>query len=114
MSKTYVRKSAVHGKGVFAAEFIPAGTVVGKYRSRKVGAGVEHPHVLIVYDEDTGEELERRLGTNEFRYLNHSVAPNLEIIDETLEFVASRHISADEELTWYYGDEFDDDISTEW
>ena len=108
--KVYVANSGVHGSGVFAGEFIPAGQVVGKYTSRKVSLRNEHPHVLIVYDLDTGEELERRIGTNNFRYVNHSTAPNLEMIDDTLEFVATRHIAINEELTWYYGDEFEDDM----
>ena len=111
MAKIYIARSSVHGKGVFAAEFIPAGTVIGRYRSRKVALTTEHPHVLIVYDPDTGQELERRLGTNEFRYVNHSTTPNLEMVDDTLEFIANRHIAKGEELTWYYGDEFQEDIS---
>lgn len=113
MPKTYISTSSVHGKGVFAGEFIPAGTVVGKYKSRLVSSDTDHPHVLVVYDEDTGEELEWHLGTNKFRYVNHSSRPNLEMVDETLEFVALRHIAAHEELTWYYGDEFEQDVTAE-
>lgn len=108
--KIYVSQSSVHGSGVFAGEFIPAGSVVGKYTSRRVSLRNEHPHTLIIYDHDTGEEIERRVGTNKFRYVNHSTAPNLDMIEETLEFVATRHIASHEELTWYYGDEFEADM----
>jgi SET domain-containing protein len=113
MPKIYVANSSVHGSGVFAGEFIPCGTVVGKYLSRRVSLKNEHPHVLIIYDEDTGEELERRIGTNQFRYVNHSIRPNLEMLDDTLEFVATRHIAPNEELTWYYGEEFEADMGAE-
>ena len=111
MTKIYVTDSPVHGKGLFAGEFIAAGTVLGKYKSRRVSGDNEDSHVLIVYDVDTGEELERRMGTNDFRYVNHSASANLEMDAETLEFFATRHISCHEELTWYYGDEFEDDLA---
>jgi len=112
MPKVFVSNSAIHGRGLFAGEPIRCGAVVGKYKSRKVRKNAEHPHIIIIYDEDTGEEMERRMGTGDFRYVNHSPHPNLGIIDETLEFVALREISKGEELLWHYGDEYEEDLRT--
>lgn len=110
-NRVRVSTSPIHGKGLFAATSIKAGEVVGRYRSRKTKLeGDEHPHVLIIYDPDTGEELERRIGTNDFRFVNHSATPNLELDIETLQFTALRDVAQDEELTWHYGEEFEDEV----
>ena len=110
MSKVFVADSTIHGRGLFAGEHIRCGAVVGKYTSRKVRLDTDHPHILIVYDLDTGEELERWMGTGNFRYVNHSQHPNLGIIDETLEFFALREIAQGEELLWHYGEEYEEDL----
>ena len=110
MPKVFVAESTVHGQGLFAGEHIRCGTVVGIYESRKVRKTTEHPHILIIYDEDTGEELEHLMGTNDFRFVNHSAFPNMGMCDETLEFIALREISQGEELTWHYGDEYEADL----
>jgi SET domain-containing protein len=108
--KTLIRKSQIHGKGVYAGENIAKGTIVGRYTSRKVTKRVENEYVLYFYDPDTGEEMERWLGTGKFKYVNHSTKANLEMEDDTFEFVAVRNIADGEELTWYYGDEYQADL----
>ena len=110
MSKVFVADSSVHGKGLFAGESIQCGMVVGKYKSRKVALDTEHPHIIIIYDEDTGDVIEQRMGTGDFRFVNHSAHPNLGLVDETLEFVALRAISQGEELLWHYGEEYEKDL----
>ena len=103
----YVGESPIHGRGVFAARAFKAGDVVGRYRSRKTKLGAEdNPYVIEIYD-DEGALLEHRIGTNEFRFINHSTNPNLDLQDDDLKFVAVRDIGADEELTWHYGEEFE-------
>lgn len=105
----YLGKSPVHGKGVFAVRDIWKGEVVGRYESRPTTVSSErNRYVLELYDED-GKFLEYRLGINEFKYINHSSDPNVEMGDE-LEFIALRDIKQDEELLWYYGDEFEADL----
>ena len=107
--KTLVRKSDLHGKGVFAAQFISQGTIIGKYTSRRVSKKVDSPYVIYIYNE-VGVEIERRLGTGKLRYVNHSSDPNLTMDDDTLEFIAIKDIDDGEELTWFYGDEYEADL----
>lgn len=107
--RIYLSTSPIHGRGVFAARKFEKGEVVGHYRSRKTKLTAEdNPYVIEVYDDD-GVLVEHRIGINEFRYINHSSSPNLEMNDE-LEFVAVKVIARDEELTWYYGEEFEQDM----
>jgi len=101
-----VRTSEIHGRGVFAAKPFKVGEVVGHYRSRKTKlTAEENPYVIEVYDEED-VLVEYRLGTNEFRFINHSSSPNLEMGDD-LEFIALKDIAQGEELTWFYGEEFE-------
>ena len=106
----YVGTSPIHGKGVFAARDIKKGEIVGKYATRKTKqTSSENRYVVEIYDED-GELLEYRLGTNNLKFVNHSTDPNLEMEDNDLKMVALRDIKKDEELTWYYGNEFNEEI----
>lgn len=106
----YVGISPIHGKGVFAARDIKKGEVVGKYATRRTKqTSLQNRYVVEVYD-DEGEFLEYRLGINNLKFVNHSTEPNLEMEDDDLKMVALRDIKKDEELTWYYGDEFENEI----
>jgi SET domain-containing protein len=109
MAHVYVASSGIHGRGLFARRSFEPGQLVGRYSSRKTELTSEdHPHVMELYDQDD-ELLECVMGTGNFRFVNHSSSPNLELDDETLEFRAVRYISPGDELTWYYGDEFEAD-----
>ena len=108
--RIYLSTSDIHGRGVFAAKTFEAGDSVGHYQSRKTKLKAEdNPFVIEVYDE-AGVLVEHRIGTNEFRYINHSTNPNLEMGDD-LEFIAARDIALDEELTWFYGEEFEQEMA---
>jgi len=102
----YLSTSGIHGKGLFAARSFTKGEVVGHYRSRKTKlTAVDNPYVIEIYDE-AGVLLEHRIGTNDFRFINHSSTPNLEMGDD-LEFIAVKDITRGDELTWFYGEEFE-------
>jgi len=108
-AKVYVSNSGIHGRGLFAKRSFKPGEIVGRYTGRKTRLSSEdHPHVMERYDED-GQLLECVMGVGDFRFINHNSNPNLEIDEETLEFRAVRHIGPGDELTWYYGDEFEAD-----
>lgn len=107
--RIYLSTSSIHGRGVFAARDFQQGEVVGRYSSRKTKlTAFDNPYVIEVYDDD-GVLLEHRIGTNDFRFINHSTTPNLEMGDD-LVFIAARDIAKDEELTWFYGEEFEQDM----
>lgn len=95
-----VKKSPIHGKGLFAASLIRKGALIGVYkgpRSRQIG-----DHVLWVEDEE-GQEYGID-GKNRLRYVNHAVKPNACFYGE--ELYALRSIKAGEEITHHYGDEW--------
>lgn len=107
----YVSTSPIHERGVFAGQFIRKGTYVGTYQGVDDGPIRRSNEAYVIYNyeeedpDDDAEPIGWRVGTNEFRFLNHSDDPNLEM-DEHYHFWARRNIRRNEELTWYYGEEF--------
>jgi len=92
-----VRKSPIHGKGLFAAESIPKNTLIGKYEgmfTREDGM-----HVLWI-DEEFGID-----GQNVLRYVNHDSDANADFEEE--ELWSKRRIAKGEEITHDYGDGWD-------
>jgi SET domain-containing protein len=92
-SIVYVDDSAIHGKGLFAKTFIPAGTLIGVVRGRP--AKSDGDHVLWI-DENTGIQVLCNL-----RYINHSDTPNAAYYDN-LEVRATADIEPGEEITHDY------------
>jgi SET domain-containing protein len=98
---TVVGQSTIHGKGLFAREPIAAGTYLGTYEGPQ--AQRNGSHVLWVYEEDT---VIGRSGRNKMRYVNHSQQANAEF--DGFDLYATRPISAGEEITIHYGDDWED------
>ena len=94
-----VKRSKIHGRGVFARKCIPCGTFIGLFEGKITHR--DGTHVLWLPDEDG--ELYGIKGKNSLRYLNHSLVPNAEFNDEG-ELHAILDISPDEEITIHYGD----------
>ena len=88
-----VRKSPIHGLGLFAAEAIAAGDLVGHCRVKP--ADPPGPHTLWCDDGPVDVVCD-------LRFTNHSSTPNVVYYD-TLKVVALRDIAAGEELTYNYG-----------
>jgi hypothetical protein len=97
---TYVKKSRIHGRGVFARRRIPGGRCIGWYRGPR--ATRNSRYVLWLVDEDGAQT--GILGRNSLRYLNHSSRPNAEFRGARL--VSLRTILPDEEITVHYGPEW--------
>jgi uncharacterized protein len=92
--------STVHGTGVFSIAPIPAGALVGRYKGRPTA--VDGIHVLWVEDDDgTWVGID---GGGVLRFLNHSLAPNVEFDGADLH--ALRDIGPGEELLVDYGEEW--------
>ncbi|MCP1728302.1 SET domain-containing protein [Natronospira proteinivora] len=100
----YAGPSEIHGTGLFARKAIRKGRHIGTYEgpsTRKDGM-----HVLWVYDENDQNPVGRN-GKNILRYCNHSSRPNAEF--DGFELYAVRGIKKDEEITFHYGDDWDDE-----
>lgn len=95
-----VRKSPVHGKGLFANQVIPKNTFIGEYQGQRSQwfSGV----FMGDWTMRVGDELRNGYHRGSaLRFINHSDDPNLRT--EGFLFFALRDIERDEELTWDYG-----------
>lgn len=90
---TYVNKSNIHGKGLFARIDIPANTVIGTLDG--ISCKRNGPHVLWLSDTQ-GFKVSCNL-----KYINHADTPNACYYDD-LTVVALRDIKVDEEITHDY------------
>jgi SET domain-containing protein len=99
---TYVKKSCIHGFGVFARRPIRRGGYIGRYHGNNTTRNGRY--VLWVIQPD-GEHLGIN-GRNGLRFLNHSRRPNAEFVGE--ELFATRVIHPDEEITIDYGEDWSD------
>lgn len=107
-----VRRSAIHGRGVFALRRIGKGARVIEYVGERVShreADRRHtseawsPHtMLFIVDDKTVIDATR--GGNSARWINHSCRPNCEAVDDEkrIYIEAIRDIRPGEELTYDY------------
>jgi hypothetical protein len=96
MRKTYIYKSSIHGKGLFAARRLSKGELIGQFRGipiRVRSTLVRHPHVLWTRDYPL-------LGTNNLRFVNESNRPNAYFLGVHL--ISLRVIYPHEEVTADY------------
>ena len=112
--KLVVRRSGVHGKGVFAAQPLRAGERLLEYKGQRISwkeAVRRHPHNpdepnhTFYFALEDGRVIDGNVDGNSARWINHSCAPNCEAekIDGRVFMQALRDISADEELFYDYG-----------
>jgi SET domain-containing protein len=102
-----VQPSRIHGSGLFTLEPIRRGEYVISYEGH-ITRGFKS--IYILHLEEENGSWTKIMGTGEAKHINHSGKPNLELDEysDSLEFHALRNIKAGEELTWHYGDEFEE------
>lgn len=109
-----VRRSGVHGKGVFALRPIAAGTTIIEYTGEVITwpeALRRHPHDPLnpnhtfYFHIDDGRVIDAKHGGNASRWINHSCEPNCEADEQDGRvFVkALRDLAPGEELFYDYG-----------
>jgi SET domain-containing protein len=119
--KIQVRRSAIHGNGVFAVADIPAETRLIEYKGQMLthrqadrlhegGSDSGHTFLFTLNDKYV---LDANVDGNEARWINHSCDPNCTAVLEEAEgrdrrkdrvFIESlRDIRAGEELSYNYG-----------
>lgn len=91
--KVSVRKSSIHGKGLFADQTIKEGQVIGHIQTRK--AKKNGPYVLWIDNKKPVEV------TCDLKFINHSEKPNCIYYDDG-SVVALKSIKKDTELTHKY------------
>lgn len=106
-----VKRSRIQGRGLFALSAIPArkklgeltGEIISQREARRRARASER---IAIVEFGDGKALDAsRLG-NEFKYVNHSCAPNtfMRLFRRRVEFYALRPILPGEELTCNYGE----------
>ena len=109
-----VRRSGVHGKGVFALKPIAEGETIIEYVGEVITwkeALRRHPHDpsdpnhTFYFHIDDGHVIDALYGGNASRWINHSCDPNCEAdeIEGRVFIKALRSIRAGEELNYNYG-----------
>ena len=109
-----VRRSGVHGKGVFAVQDIAKGDTVIEYIGEIISdqeAEDRHPHDpadpnhTFYFQIDDDHVIDALHGGNSARWINHSCAPNCKpVVEEGRVFItAKKNIAAGEELNYDYG-----------
>jgi SET domain-containing protein len=109
-----VRRSGVHGKGVFALMAIAPGERIIEYTGEVITwkeALRRHPHDpqqpnhTFYFHLDDGHVIDALYGGNASRWINHSCEPNCEADEEDgrVFITALRPISPGEELHYDYG-----------
>ena len=109
-----VRKSGVHGKGVFSAAPLKKGEVLIEYVGEVITwkkALRRHPHDpkdpdhTFYFHVDDKHVIDAKFGGNAARWINHACTPNCEAdeIDGRIFIKALRTIKPDTELFYDYG-----------
>lgn len=108
-----VRRSAIHGRGVFASDAIPKGARIIEYKGKRVKwswASDAYPDVegepthTFLFELDDDWVIDANQKGNAARWINHSCSPNCEAIDEEgrIFIEAIRNIRPGQELGYDY------------
>ncbi len=108
-----VRRSPIHGRGVFAIADIPKGTRIIEYKGKRVKwswASEAYPDVdgepthTFLFELDDDWVIDANQRGNAARWINHSCSPNCEAVDEEgrIFIEAIRNIPAGAELGYDY------------
>ena len=108
-----VRRSGVHGRGVFAVQPIRAGETIIEYTGeiiswdealRRHPHDPSDPHHTFYFHVDDGTVIDAARGGNSSRWINHSCEPNCESDerDGRVYIKALRDLAPGEELSYDY------------
>ncbi|MGB8339149.1 MAG: SET domain-containing protein-lysine N-methyltransferase [Burkholderiales bacterium] len=110
-----VKKSELHGNGVFAARKIAEDTQIIEYTGKRTSwkealkrdpADPDHPFHTFLFDLGDGRYvIDAAIGGNDARWINHGCRPNCQALDEDgrIFIYALRDIKRGEELLYDYG-----------
>ncbi|MFO1314631.1 MAG: SET domain-containing protein-lysine N-methyltransferase [Burkholderiales bacterium] len=109
-----VRRSSIHGRGVFATTEIAKGTQIVEYRGKRTSwdealarpdSDPDDPAHTFLFELEDGRVIDARVRGNAARWINHSCAPNCVTHEDDAGRVfvaAKRRIAPGEELTYDY------------
>lgn len=86
-----VRRSAIHGRGVFAAAPLARGETIIEYKGERTSwddamerpdSDPDDPSHTFLFELDDGRVIDARVKGNAARWINHSCAPNCETYED--------------------------------
>jgi len=111
-----VRRSKLHGNGVFAARKIPAGTRILEYGGERISAkeadrrhptNPDDPFHTFFFSTTSGRVIDGGSRGNDARWINHACEPNCEAQEgsggKRVYIIALRDLKRGEELFYDYG-----------
>ena len=106
-----VRRSAIDGFGVFAAEAVPAHRKIGEIRGETISVSEARRRVqgqarIMMVEISARKAIDASASTDPMRFTNHACQANarLQVRDGRIEFYALRAITPGEEITVNYGE----------
>lgn len=110
-----VRQSPLHGRGLYADQPIPVGTVIGVYPILILSEadtarlkGTRLYHYVFYIDESADGAMRAAVAFGPISMCNHSPSANgafrVDAANETVTLIANRDIAADEEILIDYGE----------
>ncbi len=117
-----VRKSSIHGRGMFAVRRIKPGQRIIGYEGERLteeevekrynGDELENPHTFLFWVRDN-RYVDASVGGNDARFINHSCDPNCQTIieDDQIFIEAIKNIQPGVELTYDYSLEIEEGAS---
>ncbi len=120
------KKSKIHGKGIIAKKNIKKGTKIIQYIGEKVSKkegdkrsserikkylNKKNEGSVYIFELNKKYDIDGSPLYNKARYINHSCNPNCEvdILQNEIWIIAIKNIKKDEELSYDYGYQFDED-----
>lgn len=126
MIKKYkVKKSKIHGKGIFAKQDIRKGETIIEYKGKKItkkeseiislkteekAKSNHNLGAVYIFELNRKYDLDGNIPNNPAKYINHSCNPNAETEqdeNDRIWIVALRNIKKDEEISYNYGYDFE-------
>ncbi len=112
--KVAVRKSSIHGEGLFAVQEIPWGTKIIEYQGERISDAVAEARIAhgadCIFELGENENIDGASAGNEARYANHRRRnPNCFILrDEGKIWIVAgiEGVAAGDEITFDYGSTF--------
>lgn len=113
-----LRRSGIHGKGLFALRDIPKGTRIIEYTGRRITKAASDRLVdeqwargrIYVFEVTRRYDLDGDTPTNLAKFVNHSCEPNAEsdVIRGRVWILALRDVAKGEEVAYDYNFDFDE------
>lgn len=118
LPKLSVRKSGIHGKGVYAQEFIGKRQRIIEYTGQRISSKEGdlrsdiHPELTYIFTVNDKIDIDANVNGNEARFINHSCAPNSRttVKNGRVWIISTREIKKGEEIAYDYNMDADDVI----